>query len=258
MSNSGAFTRVLAISGIATALSVTGYAIYFDYQRRNNPDFRRGLKRKVKKQRKQEQLEKEQAKQSRLQEIKDFLKEELSTNPIPSDPTQIESVFAANVELGERLSMAPGNEMEAAAKFYKALTVYPKPTDLLGIYQRTISENIYELIVLMIAVLPPTNITDFISGSMGVDSLGIDEDEEPLISGIVQDDEDDEINGNEGIINTEDITSSGIDAELEIINDADGDETSQLADRIIEEFAEEVENEEAKANEQEETSLNYL
>ncbi|CAB4252069.1 similar to Saccharomyces cerevisiae YGR082W TOM20 Component of the TOM (translocase of outer membrane) complex responsible for recognition and initial import steps for all mitochondrially directed proteins [Maudiozyma barnettii] len=243
MANSNVFSSALAITGIATVVSVAGYAFYFDYQRRNNTDFRKSLKKKLRKQKKEEENQKEEAKQTKLQDIREFLKSELAKNPIPTDPTQIQNVFSNNVELGEHLSMTPGNELEAAAKFYKALAVYPKPTDLLGIYQRTIPENIYEIIVLMIAVMPPTNITDFISGGLdGADALGIDEDEEePLISEIIEEEEEDE---DEGIINTEDnanapVAEENMDAEIEIINDAT-EETAELADRIIEEFAQEI------------------
>ncbi|KAG0668597.1 hypothetical protein C6P45_004568 [Maudiozyma exigua] len=261
MSNSSLLSRTLAITGIATALSVAGYAIYFDYQRRNNSDFRKSLKKKLRKQAKEEAQNQERAKQGKLQDIRNFLKEELLKNPIPTDPTQIQNVFSNNVELGEHLSMTPGNEMEAAAKFYKALAVYPKPTDLLGIYQRTIPENIYEIIVLMIAVMPPTNITDFISGGAmeSGEALGIDEDEEvPLISEIIEEEDEEEADlEDEGIINTEDnegatpdVAEGNVDAEIEIINDA-SDETSELAEKIIEEFAQEVAEQEQEEKEDE-------
>ncbi|EDO17103.1 hypothetical protein Kpol_1025p23 [Vanderwaltozyma polyspora DSM 70294] len=164
MSQSSAFSRVLAVTGALTALSLTGYAIYFDYQRRNNPEFRKGLKRELKKQAKALKLEEEEAKQRKLQEVGEALTKDLATDPLPTDPAQREASFATNVELGERLSVVPGKELEAACKFYKALSVYPNPADLLGIYQRSVPENIYEYIVLMIAVYPPTNIASIING----------------------------------------------------------------------------------------------
>ncbi len=36
-------------------------------------------------------------------------------------------------------------EMDAALCFYKALAVYPNPTDILGIYQRSVPEEVYEV-----------------------------------------------------------------------------------------------------------------
>lgn len=236
-------SQILAIAGVATAVSLTGYALYFDYQRRNNPKFRRKLRNRLKEQKKQEALAKDKAKKEKLEKVKQFLQNELEKNPIPSDPTQMESVFASNVELGERLSMVAGNEMEAAAKFYKALAVYPRPTDLLGIYQRTIPGNIYELVVLMIAVMPPTNLNSlFTGGAPSQPDLGVD-DEVPIVSEIPKEEQEtvdadnDEHDGH--------VADTEAEAEAEPDTDADADADKaraqeELVDRIVQEFSEDV------------------
>lgn len=173
--------RIFALSGVAALLGATGYAIWFDHQRRNNVEFRKNLKQRVKKQKKEEELDAINAKKARVTAVLNFLSEELQRDPISTDPTQMESIFTTNVELGERLALEAGNEMGAAVKFYKALAVYPNPADLLGIYQRTIPETIYEYIVIMIAVIPPANITSFIN--TGADEATANKtEEEPLIS----------------------------------------------------------------------------
>lgn len=214
MTEGNSIGRAITITSAIAAISAVGYAIYFDYQRRNNSEFRKSLRTKAKKQKQEAIIEKEQAKQAKLASVLDFLKNELIKDPIPSDPTQMESIFATNVELGERLSMTPGNELQSASKFYKALAVYPNPADLLGIYQRTIPENIYENIVLMIAVLPPTNITSFISNAA---------------------------------------SETARQEEMDIIADIDDDEPNVEVERIIEEaLEEEVEEEEEEADEEEE------
>ncbi|CCC67697.1 hypothetical protein NCAS_0A11390 [Naumovozyma castellii] len=164
MSSSNSIVRALGLTAAITAVSMAGYAVYFDYQRRNSPEFRLKLKNKLKKEAKEIKLAEEKAKQEQLESLRNFLTEELIKDPVSMDPLRREEVFTTNVELGERLTISPGHELESAAKFYKALCVYPKPTDLLGIYQRTIPESIYEKIILMITVLPPSNITDFLSG----------------------------------------------------------------------------------------------
>ncbi|KAK5778523.1 Tom20 family protein PWA37_000219 [Arxiozyma heterogenica] len=176
--------RILTISGVAAAISVAGYAVWFDYQRRNNAEFRKNLRQRAKKQKKKDELEAMEAKKARVSAVLQFLSEELEKDPISTDPTEMEKVFTTNVEYGERLSMVPGNEMEAAVKFYKALAVYPNPADLLGIYQRTIPENIYEYIVIMIAVIPPANITSFINtgAAENSNSTKTKNEEEPLIT----------------------------------------------------------------------------
>ena len=185
--------HILAVSGIAAVLSVAGYAIWFDYQRRNNVEFRKNLKQRAKKQKRKDELKAMEAKKARVSAVLKFLSEELLKDPISTDPTEMEKVFTTNVEYGERLSMVPGNEMEAAVKFYKALAVYPNPADLLGIYQRTIPENIYEYIVIMIAVIPPANITSFINtGEEKKSTINKSKnEEEPLITELAQESEED-------------------------------------------------------------------
>ncbi|CAI4449704.1 CIH_collapsed_G0017940.mRNA.1.CDS.1 [Saccharomyces cerevisiae] len=167
MSQSNPILRGLVITTAIAALSATGYAIYFDYQRRNSPQFRKVLRQRAKEQAKMEEQAKTHAKEVKLQKVTEFLSMELAKDPIPSDPSEREATFTTNVENGERLSMQQGKELEAASKFYKALTVYPQPADLLGIYQRSIPEAIYEYIILMIAILPPANVASFVKGVVG-------------------------------------------------------------------------------------------
>ncbi|CEP61544.1 TOM complex receptor protein TOM20 LALA0_S03e05226g [Lachancea lanzarotensis] len=162
---SGTFQRVLAITSVTAVAALAGYAVYFDHQRRNNPSFRKSLKRKLKKHAEEEKQEKERAKQLKLAQVGEYLSAELAKDPVSTDPAQRETVFTTNVELGEKLASVPGNELEAASKFYKALSVYPNPADLLGIYQRSVPEAVYEYIVLMIAIMPPVNVSTFLSGS---------------------------------------------------------------------------------------------
>lgn len=163
MSTSSSVSRAVTITGVIAALSVSAYALYFDHKRRSNPEFRKQLKQRSKQQKKDISLAKEQEQKAKLQKVTEFLTKELVENPIPNDPSQREAIFASNVEQGERLAMTANNELAAAAKFYKALTVYPNPADLLGIYQRSIPEGIYEYIVLMIAILPPANVSTFLN-----------------------------------------------------------------------------------------------
>ncbi|CAR24239.1 Mitochondrial import receptor subunit TOM20 [Lachancea thermotolerans] len=160
----GSIARILAVTGLTATVAIAGYAAYFDYQRRNNPDFRKSLKRKLKKHAEEEKQAKERAKQQKLAHVGEYLTAELAKDPVSTDPTQREAVFTSNVELGERLASVAGNELESALKFYKALSVYPNPADLLGIYQRSVPEAVYEYIVLMIAIMPPVNVSTFLSG----------------------------------------------------------------------------------------------
>ncbi|CAR27466.1 hypothetical protein ZYGR_0I07410 [Zygosaccharomyces rouxii] len=165
MSQPSTFSRVLTVTGVLAALSLTGYAVFFDHKRRNSPEFRKHLKSKSKRQAALEKKQKEEAKQVKLQKVSEFLAKDLAADPTPTDPSRREETFTTNVELGERLSIVSGKELESATKFYKALSVYPNPADLLGIYQRSVPETVYEYIVMMIAILPPANISTFLSGA---------------------------------------------------------------------------------------------
>ncbi|EDO14976.1 hypothetical protein Kpol_387p2 [Vanderwaltozyma polyspora DSM 70294] len=157
--------NILVISSAVVLLSVTSYAIYFDYQRRNDPVFRKRIKKKNQHRLKGQQLEKETTKQEKLQEVSDFLTKELVSDPLINDADAMESVFTTNIELAETLSKISGKELESAAKFYKALSAYPNPADLLEVYQRSVPEAIYEKLVMMIAVKPPTNVVAFLANS---------------------------------------------------------------------------------------------
>ncbi|AAS52366.1 AEL318Wp [Eremothecium gossypii ATCC 10895] len=176
-------SRVFALTTATVVAVAAGYALYFDYQRRHNPGFRKNLKRSLKKQRAQEHAEHEEAKQATMAHVGEYLTMELIKEPIPQDSNEKQASFKVNVEEGEMLAKVPGKELESALKFYRALAMYPSPAELLGIYQRSIPEAVYEYIVLMIAILPPVNVSSFLSGSASTasvhaqpqEAVGIDE-----------------------------------------------------------------------------------
>ncbi|SMN17989.1 similar to Saccharomyces cerevisiae YGR082W TOM20 Component of the TOM (translocase of outer membrane) complex responsible for recognition and initial import steps for all mitochondrially directed proteins [Maudiozyma saulgeensis] len=156
------FSRIFTVTTVLAAVSTVGYALYFDYQRRNNPEFRHNVKRRIRKQQKSMKLEEQNVQVARVQAAAKFLEAELEKDPIPTDVEGKQLAFNINIEQGDQLAAKPGNELEAASKFYKALTVYPNPADLLGIYSKSLPELIYENLVLMIAAIPPANISTFL------------------------------------------------------------------------------------------------
>lgn len=162
--------RTFTITALLAAVSAVGYAIYFDHQRRSNPTFRQSLKKRIAKQKKELQENNKKDQIAKAQDIVRFLEEDLVRDPLPSsdDANAQQMAFSAYIEQGDRLAAVPGNEPEAASKFYKALTVYPNPTELLSIYQKSLPEALYENLVLMIAAIPPANISSFLDGSASV------------------------------------------------------------------------------------------
>ncbi|KAI0889055.1 mitochondrial import receptor subunit tom-20 [Annulohypoxylon maeteangense] len=143
-------STVLTISAATAATSLLAYAIYFDYQRRVDPNFRRNLRRE---ERRQARAEKEEAqafnKQKRkdIQLVIDATKEE----GFPTGVNEKEQFFMDHVQKGEMLAAEPSRTMEAALAFYKALKVYPTPGDLISIYDKTVDKRVLDVLAEMIA-----------------------------------------------------------------------------------------------------------
>ncbi|OBA23819.1 MAS20-domain-containing protein [Metschnikowia bicuspidata var. bicuspidata NRRL YB-4993] len=159
--------RTLAFVSVAAA-GVLAYAAYFDYNRRSSPEFRKNLKKRQVKQQKSAAKQQEELRKSLMLTVKKALTEDLAANPIPTDLSKKEEFFMEQVATGEQLANNPTTKVDAALRFYKALAVYPNPTDIMGIYQKTVPEDVYELLVMMIAIQPPATITNIIGGAAGV------------------------------------------------------------------------------------------
>ncbi|OMJ20414.1 Mitochondrial import receptor subunit tom20 [Smittium culicis] len=138
---------MLAAAGLIVAGA--GYLAYFDYKRRNDPKFRRKLKKDYKKAKKLAQSTSSNS-EATVAERALFLVEALQSEPLPTDPAEKETFFMAKVSAGEALAMKGPSEFENAAKnFYQALKIYPNPIELIMIYQKTVPQPIFELIMSM-------------------------------------------------------------------------------------------------------------
>ncbi|ORZ33816.1 hypothetical protein BCR44DRAFT_1191285 [Catenaria anguillulae PL171] len=143
------------------ALAVgVGYAAYFDYKRRADPNFRR----KLRKQRKQvtrsaakttaDDDESAAAQAGAGGAITSNIPglDELLNQPLPTTPEKKEEFFMEMLSKGEALGkMGPQFFDIAATCFYKALKVYPAPAELVMLYQRTVAEPIFQLVMAKIA-----------------------------------------------------------------------------------------------------------
>ena len=58
-----------------------------------------------------------------------------------------------------------GEELYSVIKFYQVLTIYPKPVNLLSIYERTVLPHIYKDLVLMLQELLPQNMVSLFKNS---------------------------------------------------------------------------------------------
>ncbi|KAH3688716.1 hypothetical protein WICPIJ_000316 [Wickerhamomyces pijperi] len=153
------FNTVLAATG-AFAL---GYVIYFDYQRRNSAEFRKSLFKNKKRAEQNSKASEAASKQVKVQLVKQILVKSLAEDPIPTDAHKKEEFFMTSVTMGEQLASMPGAELEAALQFYRALSIYPNPTDILNIYQKSIPSAVYEYVIMMIAINPPSSVASFLN-----------------------------------------------------------------------------------------------
>jgi len=134
----------------AVATGVLAYAVYFDYRRRNNVEFRRALRRNEKKQARAEKDQAVATKEAQRRNIQRAV-DDAKAEGFPSDPDEKESYFLNEVQNGEALGADPTKVIEAALAFYKALKVYPTPSDLINIYDKTVAKPILDVLAEMIA-----------------------------------------------------------------------------------------------------------
>ncbi|KAL1917887.1 uncharacterized protein VTP21DRAFT_3721 [Calcarisporiella thermophila] len=131
----------------ALAAAGVGYAIYFDHKRRNDPQFRRKLKKEKKRAQKVKQEKEEASKKELLDSLKSAL-EEVDKEKFPDSVEAKEKYFMDYISKGEALFVqGESKHQEAAICFFKALKVYPQPMELVMIYQKTIPESVFALVM---------------------------------------------------------------------------------------------------------------
>ncbi|KAI5919468.1 mitochondrial import receptor subunit tom-20 [Camillea tinctor] len=143
-------STIATISAATVATGLLAYAVYFDHQRRANPNFRRSLRRE---ERRQVRAEKEEAvaqTKQRGKEIRRVVDEALEEG-FPTGVNEKEQYFMDHVQQGETLAADPSSTLEAALAFYKALKVYPSPEDLITIYDKTVDKRVLDVLAEMIA-----------------------------------------------------------------------------------------------------------
>lgn len=154
-----------SITFLSLAAGALGYCLYFDYQRRNNAEFRKSIYMKKRQAEKAEKLKVAASRAEKTEFLKEKLAESLLTNPM--NTANKEQTFIEEVTRAEKLAAIVGKEVDAAIHFYRALSVYPDPAAILEIYQKSVPADVYELIMLLTAIAPPANITSLLSESTG-------------------------------------------------------------------------------------------
>ncbi|QEL59933.1 hypothetical protein CJJ09_002020 [Candidozyma auris] len=110
-----------------------------------------------------------QATKAKRNVLKKALLADLAANPPPKDASQKESYFLEQISMGERYAPMLGGEVHAALCFYKALSVYPNPTDVLGVYKNSVPAHVYELVVELISIQAPNKVDEIIPEAKSAD-----------------------------------------------------------------------------------------
>ncbi|KAI9319058.1 MAS20 protein import receptor-domain-containing protein [Dichotomocladium elegans] len=141
----------LLATGAIAALGL-GYIIYFDYSRRSDPDFRKKLKRQRKQAAKAAQESQAEDKANKIKLIENVIVA-AARETYPTSPEEREKYFMNQVAEGEALcTKGPEFYEQAVLPFYKALKVYPAPMELIVIYQKSIPEPVFTVIVNILAI----------------------------------------------------------------------------------------------------------
>ncbi|KAI8991850.1 mitochondrial outer membrane translocase complex, subunit Tom20 domain-containing protein [Mycotypha africana] len=144
-------TIALITTGVLATVGV-GVLFYFDYRRRNDPTFRKHLRRERKNAAKAAKEAEKHAEESRLKMIENVIIES-SKEEYPTTPEAREKYFMEQIAAGEALcGKGPTAYDDAVVFFYKALKVYPAPMELIQIYQKTIPEPVFQLITTIYAI----------------------------------------------------------------------------------------------------------
>ncbi|EPT03618.1 hypothetical protein FOMPIDRAFT_1022232 [Fomitopsis schrenkii] len=142
-------STVLTVAGVTVLGGLVAYAVYFDYKRRNDVEFRKRLKKDKKrvKQATTSQPGADAAIGISPEEMRAAL-DKLRAEEVPTDPEEKEQFFMTQVGLGEQLcAQGPMFHLPAAMSFYRALRVYPSPVELIMIYQKTVPEPVFKIVM---------------------------------------------------------------------------------------------------------------
>ncbi|RPD66738.1 MAS20-domain-containing protein [Lentinus tigrinus ALCF2SS1-7] len=146
-------TSVLTVAAVTVLGGLFAYAVYFDYKRRNDSDFRKKLrkdKKKVTKQSEQAKAANDAAAVVSAAEIKTALLK-VREEEVPPTPDEKEAYFMMQVQVGDQLlQKGPNFLLPAAMAFFRALRVYPSPVEFIMMLQQTLPETVFKVFMEMV------------------------------------------------------------------------------------------------------------
>ncbi|EGN92041.1 hypothetical protein SERLA73DRAFT_117876 [Serpula lacrymans var. lacrymans S7.3] len=147
MATTSRTSTILTVATIAVG-GLAAYAIYFDYKRRTDGNFRRKLrkdKKRIVKSQASSETSKTGADETEANDLRGAL-EKVRAEEMPTNPEEREKYFMAQVSIGEQLcAQGPVYNLPAAMCFYRAFRVYPSPVELIVIYQKTVPEPVFKV-----------------------------------------------------------------------------------------------------------------
>ncbi|KAI3633839.1 hypothetical protein MIR68_008171 [Amoeboaphelidium protococcarum] len=146
--------------GALLSVSLVGYAVYFDYRRRNDTEFRRSIL-KSKKLVEQKQQEEEKQKQEELLESLQKAMDLVKAIEYPKSADERERFFMAQIQAGEKAYLTGAPVHESAAFFYAAVKICPNQMELLMILQKTAPADVVSLVYAMVTSEEQTSMSDY-------------------------------------------------------------------------------------------------
>ncbi|WFD04285.1 mitochondrial import receptor subunit tom20 [Malassezia obtusa] len=144
-------STALSWTGVTLSVAALGYAVYFDYRRRNDPSFRKLLRKQSKQSTKAAKREEKAAKKEQAAMIEKAVKDVATPGVLPSGVQEKEKFFMEQVATGEALfAQGPAYHVPAAIAFFRALKVYPAPVELVMIYQKAVPKEVFDLIMQLV------------------------------------------------------------------------------------------------------------
>ncbi|KAI0346773.1 MAS20-domain-containing protein [Trametopsis cervina] len=141
-------STILTIAGATAVTGALAYAVYFDYKRRNDADFRKKLRKEKKRVQKAASASAAQVNVP-VEELRAAVAK-IRQEEVPEIGPLREAYFMEQVGIGEQLcAQGPAAALPAALSFFRALRVYPSPVELIMIYQKSVPEEVFKLVVQM-------------------------------------------------------------------------------------------------------------
>lgn len=146
-------TSTIVLYSAAAAFALTSaYAAYFDYKRRNDPNFRKNLKKEKKRHQKAQRAQAAAQNADQRSRLRETIIQ-VQAEGFPTDVGEKEAYFISEIARGESLcSEGDDSAVDAAFCFYRALKVYPQPQDLIPVYDKTVPKHVLDILAEMLAV----------------------------------------------------------------------------------------------------------